>query len=56
MKEQKKHFICGPTAVVNKELAMMAASSCACACQCGSQVGTGNGGGSGGSLLDLLSF
>ena len=56
MKEFQSHVISGPSAIVDKELASLAASNCACSCACGSQSGGGTGGGGGGGgLLDLFS-
>ena len=51
-------IISGPSSVVDKELASLAAQSCACACGCGSSSGSGTGGGSGGGggLGDLVSL
>jgi len=52
----ENHILCGPSSIVDKELASLAASSCACQCQCGSQSGsgTGNGGGGGGGGFILI--
>ncbi|OFX26464.1 MAG: hypothetical protein A2041_00560 [Bacteroidetes bacterium GWA2_31_9b] len=54
-----KHVISGPSSVVQKELATLAAAGCGCQCGCGSASGSGGGtggGGGGGGVGDLISL
>ena len=43
MYDQRSHIICGPAAVINKELAMLACTEYACHCQCNQGSGSGAG-------------